>query len=151
MLDMFAWPVFDQFERSKASVSAFLFDEFARRASSSLKLGTLLDSVNAPLECMRSSPSFKFHPSSGNPSLLSSNTSTSSSSLLRSVVSGHWRHFPQPHERPVVLLDALHVSSCKAVHVEVDADHDHARHEKGDEGRDERIRRTERKRKMFYH
>jgi hypothetical protein len=53
MLDEFAWGVFDKFASSKAAISAFLLVEFARRANSSLKLGTLLDSVNAPLVCGR--------------------------------------------------------------------------------------------------
>jgi hypothetical protein len=38
--------------RAKSSLDEFarrVFDEFARRAKSSLKLGTLLDSINAPL------------------------------------------------------------------------------------------------------
>jgi hypothetical protein len=48
MLDEFARRVFDKFAPSKAAISAFLLDEFALRANSSLKLGTLLDSVNAP-------------------------------------------------------------------------------------------------------
>jgi hypothetical protein len=49
MLDEFARRVFDKFAPGKAAISVFLLDEFARRANSSLKLGTLLDSVNAPL------------------------------------------------------------------------------------------------------
>jgi hypothetical protein len=49
MLDEFARRVFDKFALIKAAISAFLLDEFARRANSSLKIGTLLDSVNAPL------------------------------------------------------------------------------------------------------
>jgi hypothetical protein len=49
MLDEFARRIFDKFAPSKAAISAFLLDEFARRANSSLKLGSLLDSVNAPL------------------------------------------------------------------------------------------------------
>jgi hypothetical protein len=48
MLDLFARRVFDKFAPSKAAISAFLLAEFARRANSSPKLGTLLDSVNAP-------------------------------------------------------------------------------------------------------
>jgi hypothetical protein len=48
MLDEFARRVFDKFARNKAVISATLLDEFARRANSSLKLGTLLDSVHAP-------------------------------------------------------------------------------------------------------
>jgi hypothetical protein len=47
MLDELARRVFDKFTPSKAAISAFLLDEFARPANSSLKLGTLLDSVNA--------------------------------------------------------------------------------------------------------
>jgi hypothetical protein len=50
LLDEFARCVFDKLASSKASKSPFLLDEFARRANSSLKLGTLLDSVNALLE-----------------------------------------------------------------------------------------------------
>jgi hypothetical protein len=49
MLDEFAQRVFDKSASSKASKSTFLLDKFARRGDSSLKLGTLLDSVNAPL------------------------------------------------------------------------------------------------------
>jgi hypothetical protein len=45
MLDEFARRVFDKFEPSKATLSVFLLEEFARRANLSLKLGTLLDSV----------------------------------------------------------------------------------------------------------
>jgi hypothetical protein len=48
MLDEFARRVFEKFGSSKASKSALLLDKFARRGNSSLKLGTLLDSVNAP-------------------------------------------------------------------------------------------------------
>jgi hypothetical protein len=48
MLDEFARRVFDKFAPSRTAISAFLLDKFARRADSSLKLGTLLDSVNAP-------------------------------------------------------------------------------------------------------
>jgi hypothetical protein len=48
MLDEFARRVFDKFAPSKVAISAFLLDKFGRRANSSLKLGTLLDSVNAP-------------------------------------------------------------------------------------------------------
>jgi hypothetical protein len=49
LLDELARRVFDKFASSKAAKSAFLLDEFARRGNSSIKLGTLLDSVNAPL------------------------------------------------------------------------------------------------------
>jgi CRP-like cAMP-binding protein len=49
MLDEFARRLFDKFAPSKAAISAFLLDKFARRANSLLKLGTLLNSVNAPL------------------------------------------------------------------------------------------------------
>jgi hypothetical protein len=48
MLNEFAPRVFDKFAPSKTAISAFLLDEFARRANSSLELGTLLDSVNPP-------------------------------------------------------------------------------------------------------
>jgi hypothetical protein len=50
MLDEFARRVFDKFAPSKRTISALLLDKFARRANSLLKLGTLLDSVNSPLE-----------------------------------------------------------------------------------------------------
>jgi hypothetical protein len=56
MLDEFARRVFDKFAPSKTAISAFLLDEFARGANSSLKLGTLLDSVNAPLAYLATSP-----------------------------------------------------------------------------------------------
>jgi hypothetical protein len=47
MLDEFARHVFDKFAPpSKAAISAFLLDEFAK----TLKLCTLLDSINAPLQ-----------------------------------------------------------------------------------------------------
>jgi hypothetical protein len=48
MLDEFAQSVFDKLASSKATKTAFLLDEFNRRANSSIKLVTLLDSVNAP-------------------------------------------------------------------------------------------------------
>jgi hypothetical protein len=48
MLDEFARRVFEKFVPSKAEISGFLLDEFARRTNFSLKLGTLLDRVNAP-------------------------------------------------------------------------------------------------------
>jgi hypothetical protein len=48
MLDESARRVFDKFAPCKAAISAFLLDEFARQANLLLKLGTLLDSVNAP-------------------------------------------------------------------------------------------------------
>jgi hypothetical protein len=50
MLDEFARCVFDKFASSKAAISTFLLDEFARRANLSLRLSTLHDSVNAPLD-----------------------------------------------------------------------------------------------------
>jgi hypothetical protein len=45
MLDELARRVFDKFAPSKVVISAFLLDEFARRANSSLKLGILLNIV----------------------------------------------------------------------------------------------------------
>jgi hypothetical protein len=50
MINELARRVFDKFTPSKAAISAFLLDDFARQENSSLKLGTLLESVNAPLD-----------------------------------------------------------------------------------------------------
>jgi hypothetical protein len=50
MLDESAQRVFDKFAPSKAAISSFCSRTFARRANLSLELGTLLDSVNAPLD-----------------------------------------------------------------------------------------------------
>jgi hypothetical protein len=48
LLDEYAWRVFEKFASTKVAKSVFLLDEFAR-ANLSIKLGTLLDSVNAPI------------------------------------------------------------------------------------------------------
>jgi hypothetical protein len=49
MLDEFARRVIDQFTSRNVEFFFFLFEKFAWRANSSIKLGSMLDGVNAPL------------------------------------------------------------------------------------------------------